>query len=207
MTMRAIKSFIKKQDGAAGVEFAVVAALYFVVFFAIIDFGRLWFAYNTAEKATQVGARFAIVRDPVYPPLEDFDAIDAGIVPGNGERLPVNLLGVVTCTSAGCTCQETLGGNCSVLPSSNVNNVEFRNLVRRMQWMMPQIQEENVSVIYRHVGLGFSGNPFGPDYSPTVTVQLNGLTFNFVTPALLGLGSINLPAYATTLTGEDFKSS
>lgn len=204
--MNTPKDFLKRTDGVASVEFAIVALVYFVVFFAILDFGRLWFTYNALEKATQVGARFAVVSAPVYPPLQDFDAIDAGVAAGNGERLPANALGQVTCTNATCTCQETAGGNCAALPASAPDSDAFDALVARMQMMMPQIQADNVTVIYRHVGLGFSGNPFGPDYSPTVTIRLSGMTFNFVTPALLGLDSVNLPAYATTLTGEDFGS-
>ena len=198
--------FLRQEDGVASVELAIVAMIYFIVFFAILDFGRLWFAYNAAEKATQVGARYAVVALPVYPALQDFDAIDSGVAVGNGERLAVDALGQVTCTNASCTCQETAAGNCAALPASAPDGTAFNDIVLRMQMMMPQIQPENVTVVYRHVGLGFSGNPFGPDYSPTVTIRLSGMTFDFVTPTLLGLGSVNLPAYATTLTGEDLGS-
>lgn len=196
----------KREDGAAAVELAIVAVFFFVIFFAILDFGRLWYTYNVAEKATQVGARFAVVSEPVYPTLQDFDAISSGVAVGNGERLPALALGEVTCTNATCTCTETAGGNCSALPSEATDATAFNDIVFRMQMMMPQIQPENVTVTYRHVGLGFSGNPFGPDYSPTVTVRLTGMQFDFVTPTLIGLSSINLPAYATTLTGEDYGS-
>ncbi|MGD8325461.1 MAG: pilus assembly protein [Sphingomonadales bacterium] len=206
MNMRSPYQLLKREDGAAAVELAIVALFFFVIFFAILDFGRLWYTYNVAEKATQVGARYAVVALPVYPTLQDFDAIDAGVAVGNGERLGPLALGEVTCTSTTCTCTETAGGNCAALPNESTDDTAFEDIVFRMQMMMPQIQPENVTITYRHVGLGFAGNPFGPDYSPTVTVRLTGMTFDFVTPTLLGLGSVNLPAYATTLTGEDYGS-
>lgn len=200
------QNLLSQEKGGASVEFALVVGLFLILFFTILDFGRLWYTYNVAEKATQVGARFAVVAEPVYPTLQDFDAIDSGVSLGNGDRISLLALGEVSCTSATCTCSETSPGNCSVLPGEATDSAAFDAIVFRMQMMMPQIQPENVTIIYRHVGLGFAGNPFGPDYSPTVTVRLSGMTFDFVTPTLIGLGSVNLPAYATTLTGEDLGS-
>lgn len=199
-------SFLKRQHGGASVEFALVIGLFLLMFLTILDFGRLWYAYNAAEKATQVGARFAVVSDPVYPTLQNFDAIDTGVSSGNGDRISSLALGEVSCTQSTCSCSETSPGNCSVLPGETTDSTAFDAIVFRMQMMMPQIQPENVTVTYRHVGLGFAGNPFGPDYSPTVTVRLTGMQFDFVAPTLIGLGSVNLPAYATTLTGEDYGS-
>lgn len=52
---------MKTQDGAALVEFAIIALLFFILLFGIIEFGRAWFVYNTLTEATRRGARVAAV--------------------------------------------------------------------------------------------------------------------------------------------------
>lgn len=59
----ATRKNIKSQRGAAAVEFALVAGMFFVVFFGIIEFGRILFLMNTAAEATRLGARVAVVCD------------------------------------------------------------------------------------------------------------------------------------------------
>ena len=49
----------RDNNGATLVEFAVVLALFLLIFFGLIDFGRLAFNYVTAEKAMQVASRVA----------------------------------------------------------------------------------------------------------------------------------------------------
>lgn len=50
-----------RQRGVAAVEFAIVAIVFFVLIFAIVDFGRWLFAMNAAAEATRLGARLAVV--------------------------------------------------------------------------------------------------------------------------------------------------
>lgn len=52
---------MKTQRGAAMVEFAIIALLFFMILFAIIEFGRVFFTYNTLVEATRRGARIAAV--------------------------------------------------------------------------------------------------------------------------------------------------
>ena len=47
--------------GQALVEFALVAPVFFLILFAIIEGGRFMFYYETLSNATREGARFAIV--------------------------------------------------------------------------------------------------------------------------------------------------
>jgi Flp pilus assembly protein TadG len=56
-----------KQQGAAIVEFAFVAVVLFTVLLAIMDFGRILFAWNAATEATRWGARVAVVCDKLSP--------------------------------------------------------------------------------------------------------------------------------------------
>ncbi|MGZ8944816.1 MAG: TadE/TadG family type IV pilus assembly protein [Methylococcaceae bacterium] len=52
---------MKTQKGAAMVEFAIIALLFFMILFGIIEFGRAFFTYNTLVEATRRGARVAAV--------------------------------------------------------------------------------------------------------------------------------------------------
>lgn len=49
------------QQGAAAVEFALVASLLFTLLFGITEMSRLLFYWNTAAEATRLGARLAVV--------------------------------------------------------------------------------------------------------------------------------------------------
>ncbi|PPC93386.1 MAG: pilus assembly protein TadG [Methylotenera sp.] len=55
--------FRKKQAGAAAVEFALIAILFFSLLLGILEFGRVLFTYNAAVEATRYGARVAVVCD------------------------------------------------------------------------------------------------------------------------------------------------
>lgn len=187
--------------GASAAEFALVLPLMIMLLFGMIDIGRFLWIVNMAEKATQVGARFAIVTDPVSPGLVEAD-FASGTLPA-GELIPASELGELACTSAGCTCS----GAC---PVSNlaVDSAAFNAIVARMQTIHPGVAAANVRITYRGSGFGFAGGPSGGggvpetmEISPLVTVSLTGLQFTPMT--VLRLGSFNLPQFSTTLPAED----
>lgn len=51
-----------RQQGAAAVEFALICLLFFTILFAILEFGRMMYVYNTMQEVTRRGARAAVVR-------------------------------------------------------------------------------------------------------------------------------------------------
>jgi hypothetical protein len=53
----------RRQRGAAAVEFALVAIVFFTLLLGIVDFGRWLFTVNAAAEATRLGARVAVVCD------------------------------------------------------------------------------------------------------------------------------------------------
>jgi hypothetical protein len=71
-----------KRPGQALVEFALVAPLFFVLLFAIVEAGRFIFYYETLNNATREGARYAIVNGantlgcPTGPPAPGTSACD-----------------------------------------------------------------------------------------------------------------------------------
>jgi len=52
----------QRQQGAAAVEFAIIALLLFTLLFGILEFGRLFYVYNTVQEVTRHAAREAVVR-------------------------------------------------------------------------------------------------------------------------------------------------
>lgn len=64
--MKRIK--LRGERGGAAVEFAIIASLFLIVVFAIIEFGVLIFDYQVLTNASREGARAGIVnrRPPVY---------------------------------------------------------------------------------------------------------------------------------------------
>lgn len=52
----------RQQQGAAAVEFAIIALLLFILLFGILEFGRLFYIYNTVQEVTRHAAREAVVR-------------------------------------------------------------------------------------------------------------------------------------------------
>ena len=166
--------------------------------FGIIDTGRFMYEYNQAEKATQMGARFAVSTDLVLTGLSTYSFSNDGGVP-QGSVVPVANFTSATCNSATCTCVATTGGFCGTTGRSAT---AFTNIVNRMAVMYPPIKPANVTVEYRNVGLGFAGDPNGPDVAPLVTVRLTNMNFQPLTMMLLKR-TVSLPDFAASLTLED----
>ncbi len=57
-----LRKLLKNHKGAAFIEFALIAPIFFLVTFAIIDFGRMMWLNNTVEHVAAEGARYAAVR-------------------------------------------------------------------------------------------------------------------------------------------------
>ena len=63
-----LRKFIRNEDGAAVVEFALVMPVLFLVVFGIIDFGRAFYTVNNIVSAVREGARYgAILPAPDTP--------------------------------------------------------------------------------------------------------------------------------------------
>lgn len=188
---------LRDRSAAGAAEFALVLPLLLLFLFGIIDAGRYMWEHNRAEKATQMGTRFAVVTDLVLgQSFEDYSfALNNGILAGN--TVPVTEFDRATCTNTGCTC---VGG--SACGAVTFDSTAFTNIVERMRAMYPPIAAENVEIEYRHVGLGYAGDPNGPDVAPLVTIRLKDMTFQPITTMLFG-GAMAMPDFQSALTLED----
>ena len=68
--------------------------------------------------------------------------------------------------------------------------------------MYGPITDTNVVVEYRNIGLGFSGDPNGPDVAPLVTIRLTGMQFQPLTTMIFGV-QVPMPDFRAALTLED----
>lgn len=188
--------------GSSAAEFALVLPLLLIFLIGIIDVGRLMWTWNRAEKATQMGVRFAVVTDPVPTGLTSYSFVGSGTLT-QGDVIPVDAYGTMLCTSA----SDTVSCSCMIdncpwgTAASSGSNSPFVKIYNRMHLFLPELRTNNLRVLYKPSGLGFAGDPNGADASPIVTVQLTGLTF---TPTLLQLfgGEISLPDFSSALTME-----
>jgi Flp pilus assembly protein TadG len=195
-----VRSLLRNDGGAGAAEFALVLPLLILLIFGIIDVGRWLWTYNQAEKATQMGARFAVVADATAGDNATTTGIYASYlnVGGltQGDPIPPGAFGKVTCTSSGCTCTTT---PCPGLGTAN--GAAFTNVVDRMRAFLPQIAPGNVTIEYSSSGLGYAGDPNGADLAPLVTVRLSGLQFQPI--VALALVTMNMPDFHSSLTFED----
>lgn len=191
--------------GAGAAEFALVLPLLILLLFGIIDAARLYYETNRAEKATQYGARYAIVTDVIPTSLTGADYVGsaacseraaAGNVCQTGDFIDLPAaLGTLSCTRTACTCTGTCPNNVTIPTTA------FDNLVTRMKTMKGDLTAAHVRVEFRGSGIGYAGDPTGMDVVPLVTVRLVNMQFRPV--SLLGAVPFTLPSFATTLTAED----
>ena len=190
-------SLIRDERAAGAAEFGLVLPLLILFLFGIIDVGRYMWNLNRAEKATQMGARYAVVSDPVAN-VVNVDFVNAYSVPG-GDTVSTAIFDQATCSNTGsCTVTGSASG------VSGRNAAAFDSIVNWMRKFYPDLQPSNVRIIYQNVGLGYSGDPTGPDIAPLTTVELTGLTFRSL--VLFG-HSANLPVIRASLTLEDGECS
>ncbi len=167
----------------------MVLPLVLLFIFGMIDVGRLMWTWNRAEKATQMGARFAVVTNMVPATLATQNFALSNGVPG-GSPVPTSAFSTTTCDNAGCT------------NAWGYDAAAFNAVVARMRLMMPEITAANVEIDYENVGLGYAGDPNGPDVAPLVTVRLRNMTFQPIS-LLVFNGTFNLPDFRSALTLED----
>ena len=189
------------ERGSTAAEFALTLPLVLLLLFGIVDAGRLAWEFNRAEKATQVGARVAVVTDSFPSGLLAENYLGqtvGGVTLTQGDRIPAAALGDIKCTQTACSCAtapcpSTLG----TISSTTFSNV----LLPRMQSMNPRIQASNVEIHYTGSGLGYAGDPNGMQIAPTVTVKVTGMTYRPITALLFA--NFPLPDFSTSLTAED----
>jgi hypothetical protein len=188
-----LRRLLIDRTAASAAEFAMVLPLLLLFLLGIIDAGRYMWSINRAEKAAQMGVRMAVVTDYVSSSIGANYIGQCSLTAG--DPIPANCFSTITCNNPG-TVSCTTG---------TANAAAFNRILQRMQLFMPELQANDVQIIYSPSGLGYAGNPNGPDLAPLVTVRLYCLTFQPM--IFLALSSIGLPEVRSSLTFEDGQGS
>jgi Flp pilus assembly protein TadG len=189
------------EEGATLVEFAIVISLFLLIFFALIDFGRLAYHIVTGERAMHAAARLGAVRPPACPGVPEFLSLSSSALSSTDYG--------TSCNAGGSICQDPGPVTC-VGDLSNPTAAEVWDTVRSV--LPPGSDVSNLRFRYTYdARLGFLGGP----YVPVVTVEMEDVTFEFVTP-LAGLAAVagatgnsgldstvTMPSMSVSLPGED----
>ncbi|WP_340587348.1 TadE family protein [Erythrobacter alti] len=198
--MISLASFKRDQRASSAAEFALVLPAFLILLLGTIDVGRYMWNVGQAEKATMMGARYAVVTNLVPSDLYTYSfAVDGGIE--QGTVVTQTDFPGVTCSSNSGTvqCQCKTGGSCAFGLTADAD--AFNAVVLRMRSFYGGIGSDNVVIDYSWSGLGYSGDPHGADVDPIVTVFLKDLPFR---PLITGtMGNLGLPGTSHSLTMED----
>ncbi len=180
-----LSRFSRSERGTTLVEFAIAISLFLLIFFAVLDFGRLAYNWVMAEKAMQTAARIAAVRPPVCAGVPELnvraDAFDDTVPSGTLCRAQPGIF--LPVAPAPCTLAGADGGN----PEAVATASEIWTAVR--PFLPDNATNANVLLSYDYSeSLGFLGGP----YTPLITAELVGsagqgggfgdFRFTFVTP-------------------------
>ena len=147
-----IRKLLIDRTAASAVEFALVLPLLLIFLLGIIDVGRWMWVYNEAQKAAQMGARFAVVTKPVSSAI-DADYVGAcspPLTPGRSNPRELLLFGHL---------------HEFELQQRDAGRAGFHTIFDRMHKFLPELRPANVRIEYSASGLGYAGNPNGPDVS------------------------------------------
>ena len=202
---RPVRSLWGDPSGAVAVEFGLVASMFIVMLFGLMEFGTAFWQWNQATKALQLGVRLAAVSDPVSSDLKTMTGLSATVEEGD----PMPYFQRI-CSGASRTCSggtyDPVAMQTLVYGRGNTSCPTTRQSYPGMCQLFPRILPENIVVEYTHTGLGYAGRPGGP--LPSITVRLTGLEFNFVVlDTMLGLPKISMSGLAATATAEDLSGS
>ena len=194
----ALRDFPRDQRGSVTVEFVAIALPFFLIVLFVVEVTLAFFWWKSAEKATMLGARLAVVQD----------AAAAGMPALNEKRTDAAVFGK-HCRDASNPCADDIGDSwvCAA-GGAGCNAAAKANIVTKMQSILAAIQPTNVEVAYEFVGLSYAGGPL----VPAVTVRLTGLQFqtgfiSIIGGVLGGPSLTTLPDITATLTGEDLSAA
>lgn len=194
-----VRRILLASGGAAAAEFALIVPVMLLFLLGIVDTGFYAWRFNEAEKAAQMGLRYAVVTNLVPSALATTSYVGTdcgGTTLTAGDTICVGALGKVTCGSAGsCTCTT------APCPALTRNAAAFDNIAARVRAIAPWVEASNILVEYSGSGIGYAGDT-SIAIAPIVTVKLVNLNIRPMSGFLFG-ASVGLPTIVRSLTMED----
>ena len=136
------------ERGTTAAEFALILPVMLLLLLGVIDTGMYTWRLNQAEKAAQMGVRYAVVTDVVASGLGTANYVgntSCGAALTAGDPICAAALNKVVCSDTGnCTCSPA-GAAC---PSSLTrDSTAFSNIVNRVRSFAPWVTASNVKVV------------------------------------------------------------
>ena len=213
------RKFETDEHGAVMVEMAIILPVLLALVLGFVDFGYAFYQWNAANKAVQVGARFAEISNPIASGLlleagapSDPNQVGTAVPMGSYDYLcSANSAGTASCTCVtGSTCQNL-----------NINQTAFNTIYAGddgacqgtvnpgrpgMCDFFPGLLKSEVRIEYVASGLGYWTRPGGP--VPTIKVSIVNHPFQFFfLGGLLNFANITMPNMLSTVTGEDLSTT
>ena len=204
--MKRARRYARDEAGASLIEYTVVIVLFLLVFFAILDFGRLGFNWVMTEKAMQRAARIAVTRPPVCGGVPDTHTRQGSSTAAFGTLCRVG--GV--CVDGG-TQQCVLSAGPIDCASAGINSDTATEIWCILQPILPSnATPQNIRMTYSYdQNLGFVGGPYVPmvEVGVVTAADINipnsqELRFDFLTP-LPALAAIAGGATTSNLPDTD----
>lgn len=195
------KGFAGDEGGSASIEYMIL----FLPLIALVMIAfQIALAYHfslTAQKAVELGARVAAVRDPVARNMPAVNALDPASGLRDGDSCARGAC--VTPEGGPWTCSgESLGGVCDEAAFARI----FDEVARIAYLPKP----EDLSITYYYARLGLAGGPF----APIVEVKIRERPFflQFFFNIAFGSGEdasswLMLPSVAASAVAEDLSST
>jgi hypothetical protein len=222
------RDFVKDRSAGVTVEFVVLMPSFLLLTLFILEIAIAILWVGTAEKAVQLGVRYAVVSN--YAASRTY----AGAAVTEGTRYAVTTGHVYgqNCSASACvpfetmTCTGGTGGDCRAgacagdpggrtcfqVIADRIRNTTYSDPAYR--GLMSAIQNSNISISYSYVEMGYAGGPLVPRVTvtvtgvpyPTVMTSLVSRLFAYAAAILktpVPAGLTTLPPITVTLTGED----
>lgn len=190
------------ESGSSTVEFVTVMPFFMIIALLVMEVTLALYWWKAAEKAAYIGARAAIVSDPVVTGLPATNALNSSKNASATYGAPCN-----TDPNGPCTGFTTL--TCTA-GTTGCSATAFNSVLTAMQSLFGVIKASQVTITYQYIGLGFAGGPV----APLITVKLTGIPFQTGFVGIVGnlIGDkghplVTLPDMTSALTSEDLMTN
>ena len=198
------RTFGRDEGGASAIELALLAPVFLVALLAIFDLGLYVWRWNQTVEAARVGARLAVVSDPVASDLKAMTGLETGVEPGQ----PVGAYERV-CTGIACTNGVYSASAMDRLfygPGAQGCDDTVRTENAGMCDVLPTLARSNVTVSYRSSGVDAAGVVGA--LKPLVSVKISGAEPNlFFIDYFVPSGFTTLPDAEVTVLAEDLRTA
>ena len=226
MTRMNTDKFLRDERAGVTLEFVALMPAFLLLFFFILEIAIAILWVGTAEKAVQLGARLAVVSH--YAASANYDGAPITettryALAGGGFTYGDNCIEGACVAFPTLVCTGGSGGDCRAgacfghpdsrtcfeVIADRIRDPDYPNPAYR--GLMSSIQNENITITYSYVGLGYAGGPLVPRVTVTVTgvpypsivTTIVSNLFGLVLGASAPPGLTTLPPITVTLTGED----